>query len=367
MFSNLESSRAQRALIACCVLVGVGLTAGCAGLFKSHSSNTTEFAYVATGLTVGEYTVLSDGQLDPIPPGPPAPLNAVAIVTTKDNKFAYTANKSEGTVSQFSIGTDGRLSDVTAPISSGTNPLAVAVTPDDKFVYALNTGDGTISEFSAAADGSLTALSTPTIPVAPDGNSLVITPNGSYLYATSYSSGKISAYSIGVDGQLAALTVATYDVDSPTGPTVSPDGTHLYVPLSTVGVAQFAIAADGSLTPLNPATVPTVGVGNDSAAVTPDGRFCYIGVFNGGVAGSPISQFSVQPNGTLTALDPASVPAGNAPAFVTVDPTGRFTYAANLNDGTVSGFVTRFDGQLIPLATSPINTSGAYQIAFARK
>lgn len=367
MFANLGSSRAPRALIAIGALVGIGLTAGCAGWFKSHSSNTTEFAYVATGLSVGEYTVLSDGRLDPIPPGPLVPLNTVAIATTRDSKFAYSANKSEGTVSQFSIGVDGHLTDVAAPITSGTGTLAVAVTPDDKHVYSLNTGDGTISEFSAASDGSLTPLSTATIPVAPDGNSLFITPNGNYLYATSYSSGKISAYSIGADGQLTALTVATYDVDSPTGPAVSPDGSHLYVPLSTVGVAQFSIGVDGALTPLNPATVPTVGLGNDSAAITPDGQFCYIGVFNGGVSGSPISQFSIGSNGTLTALNPASVPAGNAPAFVAVDPTGRFAYAANLNDGTVSGFAARFDGQLIPLATSPTNTGGAHQIAFARK
>ncbi|HVT12875.1 MAG TPA: beta-propeller fold lactonase family protein [Fimbriimonadaceae bacterium] len=367
MFAQKESSRISRTLVVVGTFVAIGVTSGCAGWFKSHSSNSTEFAYVATGLGVSEYKILSNGQLDPIPPGPPVPINAVAIVTTKDNKFAYTANKNEGTVSQLSIGTDGHLSDVAAPVSSGTGTLAVAVTPDSKYVYALNAGDGTISEFSAAADGTLTPLSTATIPVAPDGDGLTITPNGNYLYATSYTSNKISAYSIGADGQLAALTVATYDATNPSQAAVSPDGTHLYVPLSADGVGQYSIGSDGALTPLSPPTVATVGLGNDAVAVTPDGHYCYVGVFNGGNPGSPVAEFSVGAGGGLTALDPSFVTAGNAPYFIAIDPTGRFAYVANSNDGTVSEYAARFDGQLISLTPAGVDTSGAFQIAFATK
>ncbi|HWA82299.1 MAG TPA: hypothetical protein VG820_02620, partial [Fimbriimonadaceae bacterium] len=138
MFAQKESSRISRTFVIAGTIAAIGLTSGCAGWFKSHSSNSTEYAYVATGLGVGEYKILSDGQLDPIPPGPPVPINAVAIVTTKDSKFAYTANKNEGTVSQLSVGIDGHLTEVAAAISSGTGTLAVAVTPDDKHVYALN-------------------------------------------------------------------------------------------------------------------------------------------------------------------------------------------------------------------------------------
>ncbi|MFI5385411.1 MAG: lactonase family protein [Fimbriimonadales bacterium] len=357
-----------KALLYLVGLAGVVLSAGCMGWLKIHGTTQTRYAYVATGNAIAQYMVTINGLLVPLSTASVSATNPVAICATHDAKFVYAAEKSANDVLQYSTGIAGTLTPLSpATVHTGTHPVAIAVTPNGQFVYVLNHDDNTISQFGAATDGTLLPLSPATVAVANDGDSLVISPNGNFLYATSYTSGKVSAYSIGGTGQLAPLTVATYDVTSPTGPAISPNGNFLYVPASVAGVAQFSIAVDGSLTPLTPPTVPTPGAGNDTAAVTPDGNSVYIGVFNGGNPGSPVAQFSVNVDGTLTALVPASVAAGNAPQFVDVEPDGKFAYVANGNDGTVSQFSIGGNGTLSALSPATVNPAGALQIAFVKK
>ncbi len=363
----LETHRYRR-LIAGLGIVGLGLIAGCGGRNGGAVFGNVEYAYLATGTNVIQFSISSTtGQLTELIPNTVASTNAVAIATT-GNRFAYAVNRGQGTISQYEIQGDGTLRAMSpATASAGSNPNAIAVTADSKFAYVLNGGDNTIGEYAIASNGTLSPLSTPTISVASDGDSLVVTPNGRFLYATSYGSNTLSAYSIGQDGQLSPLTVPTYTVANPTGPAVSPNGNYLYVPLSTAGVAQFSIAADGSLTPLSPPTVNTPAAGNDAFAVSPNGSYGYVGCFNGGFSGSPVGQFSVGADGTLTALSPDSVAAGNAPYSIGVDPNSKYVYVMNSNDGSVSEFSIGADGTLTGLTTSTINTNGAYQMAFAKR
>lgn len=357
-------SRIWVGLIGLCI----ALLAGCGGLKVRLTHFNSEFAYVATGSVVAQFTVGSDGQLTPLIPATAPSVNAVSIATTANYKFAYAANRSAATVSQYSIGLDGTLTALApATVGTGTTPVAVVTTPDNRFLYVLNKGSNTISQFSIGVGGALTLLPIATIAVASDGNSLVVTPDSQFLYATSFTSGKISAYSIGVTGQLTALTVPTYNVSGPTGPSISPDGNYLYVPLTGGEVAQFGIGPDGSLTPLSAPTVSTPNSGDDSIAISPNGFYAYVGLFNGGIAGSPVGQFSRNLNGTLAPLAPTTVAAGNAPLHVVVDPSGQFVFAANSNDGTVSQFLIGFTGALTALTPATVNSTGALQIAFARK
>ena len=339
------------------------LIGGCAGL--GVGSSNTEFMYLATGTNIVQFGITSSsGLLTELTPNTVASVNAVAIATTSDSRYAYAVNKGPGNISQYSINGDGTLKALTqATVPAGTSPVAIAINPAHTFVYVLNEGDNTIGEYSIGSNGSLLPLSPPTVPFAANGTSLVITPNGSFLYATSYTADTVTEYSIGANGQLSALGTAT--VDSPQGPAVSPSGAFLYVPSSSQGVYQFKINADGSLTALSPGIVSTGGVGNDAAAVTPNGAFVYVGVFNGGFPGSPVAQFSVNSDGTLAPLTPPTEAAGNAPYAIGVDQSSKFAYVANSNDGTLSLFSVGGDGTLTPLSTPTINPNGALQMAFA--
>jgi 6-phosphogluconolactonase len=362
MFWERLRASAKALVFGCCI---IGF-AGCGG---SHSSPpTTVYVYVACGAHLAQFVVGPGGQLSPLIPPTVASTNPVAIATTRDGRFAYAANFTSNNVAQFTIGPTGTLTPMGPPtVTAGTHPAAVVATPDGKSVYVLNKGSNTISEFSIGAGGSLTPRTIPTISVASDGDSLAVTPDSQFLYATSYGSGKVSAYAIGLDGQLTALAVPTYDVSSPTGPAISPDGMFLYVPQATSGVAQFSIGLDGSLTPLVPPTVSTPNAGDDTIAITPSGLYAYVGMFNGGLPGSPVAQFSVGGNGLLSPLIPDTVPVGNAPIHAAVDPKGEFLYVANSNDGTISQFVIEGNGTLAALATPTVSSPGALQIAFAQK
>lgn len=373
----LKVSRVSKSIVFTGLVIGTGLIGGCAGT-TIGGPFAAEFVYVATGGTIAQYAVNTSGQLSPLTPAevvtnvttvPLVTTHPVWVTASKDAKYSYAANKNEGTISQYSISTSGALVSLTpAFVTTGTAPVAVEVTPDSKHVYCLNKTDNTVTQFAVSLTGTLSALAPASVSVPADSNSLVISPNGSYLYVASYSTGKISAFSIGASGQLTPLTVPDYPAPLANGQmSFSPDGKYLYVPLSGTGVAQFAVGLDGALTPLSPATVsgsiagPTGAA--DAFAVSADGKFGYLGLFNGGTPGSPVDQFSIAANGTLSSLSPASVPAGNAPNWIITEPAGHYVFVANENDHTIYEFSVGVGGTLSLESPSFVTPSGALQMA----
>jgi len=358
-------SRVSLALICASVVSSlVAFAVGCGGLLDHHGA--TEFAYIATGTAIAQYVVLPTGQLSPLrPPTAPA-TNSVAIAVV-NSSFAYVASQSDGVVDQFSVGEDGNLIALSpASVHSGTSPAAIATSPNGQFVYVLDQGDNAIAQFSANVDGTLRPLAPPTVPIPSGGNGLAITPNGSFLYATSSASNKMSAFSIGVSGQLTPLAVPSYTVASPARPAITADGSWLYVPLATAGIAQFSVVADGSLSALTPPVETSPSTNNDTISVSPTGRYAYLGCA-AGAAGSPVAQYRITANGTLSPLSPASVAAGNSPVNVAVDLGGHFVYVANNSDSTVSQFAISGTGTLVALAPATIRLGGAMHIAFSLK
>jgi hypothetical protein len=108
---------------------------------------------------------------------------------------------------------------------------------------------------------------------------LELTGNGKFLFATAVGTGfkgLVAPFAIGTDGQLNPLTQAI----APTGSlaseaVVSPDSSFLYAgnvsgatPPATDSISQFLIDPTGTLTPLNPAAMPT-GAGAGALAATP--------------------------------------------------------------------------------------------------
>jgi 6-phosphogluconolactonase len=87
------------------------------------------------------------------------------LVTSKDGRYAYTANGGAGTISGFTVGNDGSLAllnpgGVTANIGAGTHPLDESITKDGGLLYNLTDGAHRISAFWIGKDGSLTAAGT---------------------------------------------------------------------------------------------------------------------------------------------------------------------------------------------------------------
>lgn len=84
--------------------------------------------------------------------------------------------------------------------------------------------------------------------------------------------------------------------------------------------------------------------------ISPDGKFLYTSDESGNFpAGSALSAFAIQPDGTLKHLD--DQPLAGGPCYVSTDKTGHIVLAADYGNGTVASFTTQADGALGAPAT----------------
>lgn len=97
------------------------------------------------------------------------------LVTSKDGRFAYTANTGSGTISGFTVGDDGSLTlltpgGATASTGSGSRPADESFARNGDYLYVRSGGTNTISAFALGEDGSLTGVgTTPGLPVGAAG------------------------------------------------------------------------------------------------------------------------------------------------------------------------------------------------------
>jgi 6-phosphogluconolactonase len=117
---------------------------------QTDASSLSSYALLAQALTV------IDGSI------PTTETNARWIVSTKNRKFAYTANTGSDSISGFATNAYGHLTllnvdGVTA--TTGNKPADMATAKQSRYLYVLNSADGTISIFKVnRATGALTSI-----------------------------------------------------------------------------------------------------------------------------------------------------------------------------------------------------------------
>ena len=128
------------------------------------------------GGSASSYDVSREGRVNVIS-GAVATFQAAPcwLVTSKDGKYAYTANTGSGTVSGFTVGDDGSLElltpgGVTASTGAGSRPADESFTREGRYLYVRSGGTNDISGFAIGKDGSLTHVETmPGLPVGAAG------------------------------------------------------------------------------------------------------------------------------------------------------------------------------------------------------
>ena len=118
-------------------------------------------------------------------------------------------------------------------------------------------------------------------------------------------------------------------------------------------VAAFGADPDGSLTALTPSTVPAVE-NPTGIAVGADGRSVYVVNQAGTQANSRISQFAAGPGGALTPLTPATVATGYNPRAIAVSPDGASAYVTTLD--AIWQYSVGAGGALSPKAPASVPT-----------
>jgi DNA-binding beta-propeller fold protein YncE len=151
------------------------------------------------------------------------------------------------------------------------------------------------------------------------------------VYFTDPGAGEIAQFAVGAGGSLTPLDPAALPAHEPRRLAMTPSGADLYATADD-GVLQFDVAADGRLSPKQP---PIVHAGDEphSIAVHPGGTSVYVTDEERG----KVRQFDVGPGGELVAKDPRYVWAGPAARGVAVSPSGDAAYVL------VAGGIAVFD------------------------
>lgn len=319
-----------------------------------------QYAYVLNnGLnSISEYQIGSDGRLSnphllaPVPTGS----SPETITVDPSRHFLYVTNLNDNTVSQYRIQSDGTLLPNTpATVAVGNGPNGFAIDPAGKYAYVVCTTDQTVTQYSIGSNGTLTKTAATAVLTGVHPWDISVTPDDKYVYVTDHGTGLVGGttleqYAVASDGSLSALTPATVTTDAyPTGHAVDASGTHLYVAnAGTDAVSQYSIGSDGQLAALVPATVPG-GSQPDFIAIHPSGKFAYAPNFTPGTTTQPagtVSQYAIATDGTLSALPGASPATGLGPVWLSFDAFGRYAYVINLTMGTVSEYSVGIDGTL---------------------
>jgi 6-phosphogluconolactonase (cycloisomerase 2 family) len=306
--------------------------------------------------------------------GVSANVTAVAVTCTNRPQYAYVVNNGSDTISQYSIDASGTLSPLSVPtIATGHRPQAIVVDPTRKYVYVPNLLDDTVSQYVIQSDGSLMPNTPATVATAR--GPWAVASRGNWLYVVNSVDNSISQFLIDSSGALTSLAVAPVGTGvEPWHLTLSPNGKFAYVadhgnaPPGGMTIHQYAVdSGTGALTMLNPATVPAPFPYPGGIAVDLTSSYAYLSNING----NSVSEFAIGTDGTLTALNPASVATDTEPVFLAFDPTGKYAYEANYTidkaspPGTVSQYSVGTGGQLTPMPTKSVPAgNGPSWVAF---
>jgi trimeric autotransporter adhesin len=299
--------------------------------------------------------------------------------------WAPTAAASAVATVSNAAGTNGKatgLAQGTTPITAALNGIISnsATLTVAAFAYAVNIDKvnpptaSNLSQYIIGTNGTLIPMTTPTVATGTNPYSLTTDPSSQFVYVANYdtlnvTTGSVSQFAIGADGSLTPLSTPSVAAGGgPNGIAANPTAPYVYVAnYNSSNVSQYQIGVGGLLSALS---TPRVGTGPGasgaaSIALTPAGTYAYVANNNySGTVGS-VSQYNVgaagsAAPGSLTLMTNPTLPAGAWPNDVVVDPSGRFVYVVNSRDNangdSISQYTIQSDGSLMPMTPATVTT-----------
>jgi 6-phosphogluconolactonase (cycloisomerase 2 family) len=289
------------------------------------------------------------GSSSPLPTNPPIPEVLVAGGVF-NVMMSFSVNTGTAAVTQIS------------KVGGAQEPISVVVTPSSKYLYS-SSGGSEIDAFSISS-GSLSAASGSPLqlPVAAFG--LAIDPIGKVLYAANGSDAVLAFRIDSTSGSLTSIgSFSTGQGISGAGPkevVVHPSGKFLYVSdQEGDSVSGFAIdPSSGALGAITGSPFPVTPGGQPLALVAePTGKFLFTALSNS----NSIAAFAIDSStGALTNVpgSPFQIePIQFTQTYsMTVAPSGKFLYAMNSQDRTISAFaINSATGGLTAVSGSPFS------------
>ena len=291
----------------------------------------------------------SGGETDPLQ-------SQGALTISGDHTLLFAVNSASGSVSSFHI-LDGIPVLIDKETSEGAFPIAV--TEHNGTVYVLNAGgSGAIVAFKADGFGRLheiqnsSAFLTGTNSGA---SSISVSPNGKWLIVIEKASNSIDVFPILADGTLGTV-VANKSVTAGVFATVFTAGGQLIVSenqpnsgTDTSSISSYTINANGTLTAISQ-SIPTFGNGNCWNAITPNGKW----VFVDNSATSSVAGFSISSAGALSPIANtvvSTLPEGSTNLDMAVSADGKYLFNVLSGAGAISVFTINANGTVNQLGS----------------
>ncbi len=396
--------RAALALVSALAL-GLGMTA-CGGGTIAYIWTVGQQYNEISGYKVDDYT----GNLTAIDHSPFGANGAkpVSIVLKPGGRYVYvinqgsnstpTSNSSDAGVSVFAVGGNGSLTFQQSYTTQGyvhtwatfdstgaylfvldkysadpvqTLPSGATVPPPGSittFAVDANTGRLTLVTQSASTPAGGTSPPYLDVGVAP----IMMASTGSCLFTINSADQSITPYAI-ASGQLSTVTTGKFFPGSSNATSIN-GMINPYVIVTDAGknpgtspgtIFPYTVGAACNLTTFTGGAQPNdISVSNPVySLIDTSGKFLYI--LNRSTtstattsAYSYITAYSIQ-NGELAEISGSPYKSGSGPSCMVEDPTQKFMYTSNLNDGTITGYAfTSTEGTLSDLSRGSTFTTG---------
>ena len=308
------------------------------------SGNAPSIGWYDVDLATGALT--SRGQVATFAPNP----SFLAMTPT----HLYAASESGNKIGAYRIDpASGALTFINEASSGGTGPAHVSVDRTGAYVLAANYGNGAIAVLPVMAGGGVGAPST-SINAGANAHQILTDAANKFVFVPCKGANHVAQYTFSA-GALAANSPPTVPAAAGAGPrhlAFAPSGAFAYLineNLSTLTVFAYA-AATGRLTEVQTVSNRAAGAtGNNTGAevaVHPSGKFVYAS--NRG--DNTVSVFAIGGDGKVSLV--GHTPTGTTPRSFAIDPTGAWMLVANQGAGTVTTYA-------IDATTGALTATGA--------
>lgn len=311
----------------------------------------------------------------------------VSVAVSTDFANLYVANQGDSSLVQFSIGGNGVLKAVSTISlgSEGNTPVAIAMNTAGTLLFVANkyqpgctttmldngTCPGALAVFPVSSTG---ALGTPVAngslnywPVGVNPTAVNSLAGGTAVFVSSYDPsaglGYLYGYNTSTAGALSAVSGSPFDAGvKPVGIASTPTSRFVYVTdFAQNELIAYSVLDGGVLHPLINGPFKT---GNQPSAISVDPRGIYIYVTNeldNTVSAYAISTQTGTPSAAVNTTGSAANTTQTEPVAILVDVAfGRYVYAANFLDNSVSGFqINPATGTLSATQSTPYPSIGS--------
>lgn len=284
------------------------------------------------------------------------PLSSQGSLTlSRDHRFLFAVNAGSDSISSFMITGSGELVLVDVQPSGGTQPNGMDVFGD--LLYVSNVGSITdgfasnITGFHIEGNGHLTRIkesshSLSTISAQP--SRVVFTPDGSKIVVSELTTNRLSVFKVNNDGTVTGPKMNDSNGMGPLGSCFLSSGILLVTEAISGTLSSYSVSDHGILNVIS-GSVPTGQKTTCWVATSKDEHFAYAtNTLSGTIAIYHIDSGGVLKFIKNIASTPGGMPTG-MPIDVDVSKDGRYFYTLNGNQGTISVFYIKDDGNLAGL------------------